>query len=126
MEVTIEKIAIKKDERGVVFEPLSGEEISSKKNVHVVITEPDYVGGNHFHQKGSEILTVRGLAQIRIRNKKGIEDIDVSDQDVIKITIPPGISHAIKNTGDQANLLVAFNILEHDPDNPEVIEDNLI
>ena len=126
MEVTIEKIDIKIDERGSVFEPLTGKEISGQRNVHVVITEPGYVRGNHFHQKGKEILTVKGPALIRIRNKKGIEDINVSDQDVIKITIPPGISHAIKNTGDQVNLLVAFNSLEHDQDNPDAIEDILI
>jgi dTDP-4-dehydrorhamnose 3,5-epimerase-like enzyme len=126
MEVTIEKIDIKIDERGSVFEPLNGKEVSDQKNIHVVLTEPGYVRGNHFHQKGKEILTVKGPALIRVRTQRGIEDIDVLDRDVIKITIPPGISHAIKNTGDQVNLLVAFNSLEHDQDNPDVIEDILI
>jgi UDP-2-acetamido-2,6-beta-L-arabino-hexul-4-ose reductase len=108
MEVTIEKIDIKKDKRGVVFEPLTREEISNKRNVHVVITEPGFVRGNHFHKKGIEVLAVSGPALIRIRNQKGIKDIDVSDGEVIKSTIPPGISHAIENKGDQPNLLVAF------------------
>lgn len=126
MKVTIEKIDVKHDERGSVFEPLTQKEISGQNNFHVVLTGPGYVRGNHFHKKGIEMLTVKGPALIRIRTQKGIEDFDVLDGDVIKTTIPPGISHAIKNTGDQVNLLVAFNTIEHDPDNPDVFEDNLI
>jgi UDP-2-acetamido-2,6-beta-L-arabino-hexul-4-ose reductase len=125
-EVTIEKIDIKKDRRGCVFEPLTAGEIPDKRNVHVVITEPGYVRGNHFHQRGEEILAVRGPALIRLRDGNKKEDLVVPERGVTKISIPPGISHAIQNTGRQSNLLIAFNTLEHDPENPDVIEDILI
>lgn len=126
MVVTPEKIDIKKDRRGSVFEPLTGEEISGQKNIHVVLTEPGRVRGNHFHRRGKEILAVRGPALIRIRDKNGIKDIDVPDREVTRVDIPPGISHAIKNTGDRENLLVAFNTIEHNPESPDVIEDRLL
>lgn len=126
MEVTIEKIDIKKDKRGSVFEPLTREEISEQRNVHLVLTEPGYVRGNHFHQKGKEILVVRGPALIKIRPRKGSEEIEIHEGEVIKLTVPPGVSHAVKNTGEETNFLIAFNTVVHDPENPDVVEDILI
>jgi CIC family chloride channel protein len=43
-----------------------------------------------------------------------------------QLIIPPGVSHAIQNTGGIDNLLVAFNTEPHDSDKPDLVQDVLI
>src|SRR5207247_502866 len=43
-----------------------------------------------------------------------------------RITIPPGVAHAFKNTGQSPMIIVAFNTEPHDPANPGVVRDVLI
>ena len=126
MKVITEKIKIIQDKRGIVFNPIHYKDLAAQKNVHIVITSPGFTRGNHFHKKGIETLIVYGPALIRMKEQGKIKDIMLSDDNVIRITIPPGISHAIKNNGNKSNLLIAFNTVEHNPQNPDVFPDILI
>jgi len=62
---------------------------------------------------------------IRIRNGE-LRDIEVPDQKVYRFILPHGVPHAIKNTGDRSNVLIAFNTSVHDPENPDTVQDILI
>jgi UDP-2-acetamido-2,6-beta-L-arabino-hexul-4-ose reductase len=84
------------------------------------------VRGNHYHIIGIETLVIMGPALVRIRVEDNTRDIEISSKDAYRFIFPPKVSHAIKNTGDQPNILVAFNTLIHDPDNPDVVKDVLI
>jgi hypothetical protein len=42
------------------------------------------------------------------------------------MVFPPGVSHAIQNTGHTDSLLVAFNTCAHDPADPDTVQDILI
>jgi quercetin dioxygenase-like cupin family protein len=55
-----------------------------------------------------------------------IHHIDVPDNEVSRFTIPPNVLHAIQNTGTEEGILMALNTLEHDPKNPDTVEDVLI
>ena len=48
------------------------------------------------------------------------------DQAVYRIDIPARVPHAIKNIGDQPNVLIAFNSCEHDPAKPDTVREVLI
>ena len=56
---------------GSVFEPLEPECLPSQRNIHVVVTEPGCVRGNHYHTRGTEVITVQGPALVRIRDGQG-------------------------------------------------------
>lgn len=114
------------DTRGYVFEPLEGELLANQKNTHVVISRPGAVRGNHYHLRGTETLVVCGPALVRIRMDKDIEDVSIPANTTCRLIIPPGVSHAIQNTGGIDNLLVAFNTEPHDPDKPDLVQDVLI
>ena len=114
------------DARGFVFEPIVGERLANQKNTHVVVSRPRAVRGNHYHLRGTETLVVCGPALIRIREKKDIEDFTIPANTACRLIIPPGVSHAIHNTGGIDNLLVAFNTEPHDPDKPDLVQDMLI
>ena len=126
MSVEIDNILVHSDARGVVFEPLELEMIAAQRNTHVVISNPGVVRGNHYHHQGTETIAVVGPALVRIRQDGNLRDIVVPEEKVYRFTFPPKIPHAIKNTGDRVNILVAFNTCEHDPENPDTVQEILI
>ncbi len=124
--VIFEKLEPHADRRGWVVEPLPPELIPAQHNVHVVVTEPGCVRGNHFHQRGIEVTVLEGPALVRLREGGEVREIQVSDGELVRFTFPAGTSHAFKNTGSQRTMLIAFNTVEHDPTSPDVVRDVLI
>ena len=72
---------------------------------------------------GTETIAVAGPALLRFKEGKDLYDFEVPPGQVYKFVIPPGITHAIKNTGAKTNILVAFNTIGHDARNPDVVSD---
>lgn len=120
--VEITRLDQYRDERGSAYEPLGPDELPEQRNVHVVITHPGHVRGNHVHRRDSEILTVRGPALVRYREPDAAgtdQDVTVDPGDVLAFRFPPGVPHAVLNTGEDANVIVAFKDRPHDPRDPD-------
>ena len=124
----VEKQIVKRftDRRGFVFEPIEEAFIPQQKNVHVVVSRPGAVRGNHYHLVGTETLVICGPAMVRIRRGDHLDDYSIPTDQICRLVIPPGISHAIQNTGDADHLLIAFNTAAHDRSHPDTVEDILI
>ena len=114
------------DVRGMVFEPLETESLNTQENCHVVISEPGVIRGNHYHLKGTETIAIAGPALLRFKEGTDISDVEIPAEQVYKFIIPPEVAHAIKNTGEKVNILVAFNTHAHNPQNSDVITAILI
>jgi UDP-2-acetamido-2,6-beta-L-arabino-hexul-4-ose reductase len=123
MKVLVEELELIEDDRGLVFEPLDTESFKLQRNGHVVISLPGVVRGNHYHRHGTEVIAVAGPALVCFREENGVRDIKVPDKKVFKFTFPPNISHAIQHIGKEAGILVAFNTVAHDPENPDTVRD---
>jgi UDP-2-acetamido-2,6-beta-L-arabino-hexul-4-ose reductase len=91
-----------------------------------VLTEPGCLRGNHYHERGTEVLTVVGPALVRIEEEGEAYDLNVPDGEPWRFTIPAGVAHAILNTGPAPILMVAFNSEPHDPARPDVVRRVLI
>jgi UDP-2-acetamido-2,6-beta-L-arabino-hexul-4-ose reductase len=126
MSVTVEEIKVHSDMRGFVLEPIAEDSLDKQHNTHIVISHPETVRGNHYHINGTETIIVMGPALVRFKEAGEIKDINVPAQKAFRFIFPPMISHAIKNSGSQPNILAAFNTFAHDPANPDVVEDILI
>lgn len=126
MKIEINKIPKHSDMRGFVFDPIEKLQLCTMNNCLVVISDPGVVRGNHYHVKGTETLAIVGPALFRFKEEKEIYDIDVPKEQVFQFIIPPKIAHAVKNTGENANILIAFNTVEHDAQNPDVITEAII
>ncbi len=124
--MTVESLPVHRDARGGVFEPLAPAAFAGQRNVHVVLTEPGAVRGNHYHDRGTEVLSVMGPALVRTRRGAEVTDTQVPAGEVSRFTIPPGVGHAIRNTGTTPIVLVSFNTELHDPENPDVVRDVLL
>jgi dTDP-4-dehydrorhamnose 3,5-epimerase-like enzyme len=125
-QVRIDVLDCHRDARGVVFEPLAADEIARHRNVHVVITAPGAVRGNHRHVRGSETATVLGPALIRYREGGEVRDVEVPAGEAWRFVFPPEVAHAFKNIGEEPFVLTSFNTEEHDPVAPDAVRDVLI
>lgn len=126
MTTTIDTPTVHRDARGAVFEPLDAAGLAAQRNVHVVLTEPGRVRGNHLHRHATETITLQGPALVRVREAGAVRDHHVAAGEVTRFTIPPGVAHAVQNTGDGPMLLVSFVTRAHDPAAPDVEPDVLI
>jgi dTDP-4-dehydrorhamnose 3,5-epimerase-like enzyme len=113
--VVVQSVKTHRDARGSLFEPLSDAELAGQKNVHVVLTQPNEVRGNHVHQTAVETTSVVGPCLIRLKENGSIRDLDVPAGEIWRLTIPPGVVHAFRNTGESMMVLVSFSTTLHDP-----------
>ena len=122
----VERLAPREDARGAVLEPLGPADLATQRNVHVVLTAPGGVRGNHYHERGTEVMTVFGPALVRLRDGADVEDVRAATGEVLRVTIPPGIGHAVRNTGDGTMVIVSFSTEPHDHDAPDMVRDMLL
>jgi len=115
LSALIETVKTHRDPRGALFEPLNDAELTRQKNVHVVLTQPNEVRGNHRHLTATETTSVVGPCLVRLKEAGGIRDVDVPPGEVWRFTIPPGIVHAYRNNGNTVMVLVSFSTNPHDP-----------
>jgi dTDP-4-dehydrorhamnose 3,5-epimerase-like enzyme len=126
MCVQVEPVTVHQDRRGTVFEALDSEHLSRQRQVHVVVTEPGGVRGNHAHTRGTEVLTVQGPALVRLRDRQGVRDTLVPEGAVTRFIVPPGVAHAVQNLGTRSTVVVAFRDRADDPADPDVMREVLI
>jgi dTDP-4-dehydrorhamnose 3,5-epimerase-like enzyme len=112
--VLIETMKTHCDARGSLFEPMNDAELAAQRNVHVVLTEPAGVRGNHVHTTAVEMTTVVGPCLVRLKEAGEIRDIEVPAGETWRFTIPPGVVHAYRNTGDSVMVLISFSTTVHD------------
>jgi UDP-2-acetamido-2,6-beta-L-arabino-hexul-4-ose reductase len=126
MKIKIEKLSPYTDIRGFLFEPIGSAEIREQRNCHVVVSRPGAVRGNHCHYEKVETIFVMGPAKVIYRQENATYELMIGLDEVYRLTIPPGVPHAIQNTADFPTTLVVFTTQVHDPDNPDTVEYVLI
>jgi dTDP-4-dehydrorhamnose 3,5-epimerase-like enzyme len=124
--VIVQSVKTHRDARGSLFEPLTDAELTAQKNVHVVITQPNEVRGNHVHGTAVETTSVMGPCLIRLKEAGEIRDLDVPAGEVWRLTIPPGVVHAFRNTGDSLMVLVSFSTNLHDPTGADMTREQIL
>lgn len=124
--VTIEPVAYPSDPRGLVIEPIGADDLPRQHNVHLVITVPGAIRGNHYHRRGSEITVVIGPALFRYREGSEVKEVHVPEGQAYRMAIPAGVPHAFQNTGQAPQVLIGFNTEIHDPAHPDVVREVLI
>jgi dTDP-4-dehydrorhamnose 3,5-epimerase-like enzyme len=93
--------------------------------MHVVVSNPGAVRGNHYHLQGTEIIAVTGPSLVRIKENDQIRDVKIHEKEILAFTFPPGVSHAIQNTGKKRPCHGGLQHSgPHDPNHPDtVVED---
>lgn len=123
---TVQSVKTHRDARGTLFEPLTDAELQAQKNVHVVLSHPGEIRGNHVHRTAVETTTVVGPCLVRLKEAGTVRDIDVPAGEILRLTIPPGVVHAFRNTGDAAMVLVSFSTNLHDPSGEDTQREQIL
>ena len=100
---------------------LSGEKNLDVRGVHVVAIYPGQVRGNHYHEEAVEYQFMFAGTGEFYWEKDGDTRKDVISGTPTVITIPPGVRHAFRNTGEKTVYLLAVREGEHDPRNPDTV-----
>lgn len=124
--VRIQPVTSHRDARGSLFEPLDAAQLAAQRNVHVVLTEPGGIRGNHRHTASTEVTVVVGPCLVRLKEAAGVRDVHVPVAEAWQFTIPPGVVHAYRNTGTAPMVLVSFNSAIHDPANPDTVREQIL
>lgn len=122
----VETVKTHRDARGCVFEPLTDAELAGQQNVHVVLTQPNEVRGNHAHRTAVETTSVVGPCLVRLKEAGTIRDLQIPAGEIWRLTIPPGVVHAFRNTGDAAMVLVSFSTNLHDPSGSDTLREPIL
>jgi dTDP-4-dehydrorhamnose 3,5-epimerase-like enzyme len=122
----IETVPAFRDARGTLFEPLDDRGLAAQKNVHVVLSEPGAIRGNHMHPHSVEVTVVVGPCLVRLKESDGVRDVAVPAGETWRFTIPPGVVHAYRNTGAGQMVLISFNSSLHDPANPDTVRESIL
>ena len=126
MKCVIETVKTHRDSRGALFEPLSDAELSDQRNVHVVLTQPGEVRGNHRHLTAIETTTVVGPCLVRLKEDGVVRDELVPAGEIWRFSSPPGVTHAYRNTGDGVMVLVSFSTNLHDPHGADTVRETIL
>lgn len=124
--VHIDIVVSHRDQRGAVFEPLAADAIADFRNVHVVLSEPDAIRGNHYHVRGTEVTTVVGPTLVRFREAGTVRDVVVPAGEVWRFRFPPKVPHAFRNIGDRLGVIASFNTEEHDQAAPDAVREVIL
>jgi dTDP-4-dehydrorhamnose 3,5-epimerase-like enzyme len=122
----VEPVSFFADARGLVIEPICDTALANQRNVHIVLTAPGAVRGNHYHQHSTEVSVIIGPALVRLREDGVLRDVIVPPGQALRFTFPPEVSHAFQNTGTEPMLAMAFNTAVFDKQKPDTIRDVLI
>jgi dTDP-4-dehydrorhamnose 3,5-epimerase-like enzyme len=127
----IRKLDIHSDERGWVTEILRREHLENKKfgQIYVSVSNPGKVKANHYHQRKAEwFCVIKGRAKLLLKNlgEEKIEEITLTDDNLITVKIPPRVVHAIKNIGNDLMYLLAYTTEPYNPKDPDTFNDESI
>ncbi len=116
------RLDVVSDPRGQVFEPLTGDMARAARwpNFHVATMEPGAVRGNHRHPHGTELIVLFGSdGWLVCEDGEAHRKVAFDRDSVMAVLIPPGVAHAIQNTGDRLLVLLCFQSRAYDSRDPD-------
>lgn len=103
-----------------------GEKTPDVRGVHVVAINPGQARGNHYHEKTNELLFMfAGDGEFYWEEEGAIHQHLIENVPTL-ITIPAGVKHAFRNTGEKTVYLLAVRDGDYDPRNPDVVKSEII
>jgi dTDP-4-dehydrorhamnose 3,5-epimerase-like enzyme len=105
----IERLHVRADDRGGVFAPFPDRSPAAGAigNIHVATLRPGAVRGNHRHTAQTEYICCCGPIRLVLQDEAGRrERVEFDRGECVRITVKPGIAHAVVNTGAADTFIV--------------------
>lgn len=131
MKIKIKKLNVKVDNRGWFTEIIRLEDLGKNKEfgqIHISIAKPGQIKGKHYHARKTEwfcVLKGKGLLTLIDKKTSEKKKINVSEDQLKTIKIPPGIWHAIENKGNEDMYLLAYISESYNPKDPDTYYEDI-
>ena len=103
-----------------------GDKLPDIRAVHIVAINPGQARGNHYHAGTNELLVMfAGNGAFYWEEEGELREHPIDGAPTI-ITIPAGVKHAFKNTGEKTVYLLAVRDGDYDPRNPDIVKSEII
>ena len=122
----------KSDERGWLIEVLGGELPEGCEEfgqLHVSVSYPGKVRGNHYHTRKVEWFCVpagQGLLLLKDQETGETQEVIMGVNNLKTIKIQPGTIHAIKNIGEDDMVLIVYANESFDPEDPDTYYEQIL
>ncbi|WP_327008427.1 hypothetical protein OHA72_14940 [Dactylosporangium sp. NBC_01737] len=125
VKIEIEQIANSGDARGGSF-PVDPSRFGSPfpiHDMHISTLLPGHIRGDHYHVKRNEILIVSPGVRWTLFFDAGPdtvpEKLEFDGSTAVVMSVPPLVSHAIRNDGDGALHIIGLTDGPYDPTAPD-------
>ncbi len=125
--VSVDALDIKRDERGWLAELLRASRLQNGaqlSQLYVTVGNPGKTKGKHYHRRKVEWFSVvSGNATLYLKDTKtgGEEVVRMGEQNMVTVTIPPFVAHAITGDDDGPFCLIVVVSEEFNPQDPDTL-----
>ena len=129
--VQVKEIEFYEDDRGWCIRPISDDDIKDGiiSDIHMVSMKPGTIRGNHYHvNKTEHILIIGSTCRVLVvdNNTKEREEKILENNEKDLFVIPPGVTHAIENIGNDASYLFCFSHVKDGLKDSDVVNNKII
>ena len=129
--VQVKEIEFYEDDRGWCIRPISDDDIKDGiiSDIHMVSMKPGTIRGNHYHvNKTEHILIIGSTCRVLVvdNNTKEREEKILENNENDLFVIPPGVTHAIENIGNDASYLFCFSHVKDGLKDSDVVNNKII
>jgi len=125
--VRVDPLEVKRDDRGWLTEVLRSSNLSGgtrMSQLYVTVGNPGKTKGKHYHTRKTEWFSVvSGDAKLFLRDTRTGEEtvVPMGDKNLVTVTIPPHVAHAITSDGTAPFYLIVVVSEEFDPSDPDTL-----
>ena len=129
--IQVKEIEFYQDDRGWCIKPISDDDIEKGiiSDIHMVSMKPGAIRGNHYHvNKTEHILIIGSTCRVLVvdNNTKEREEKILENNEKDLFVIPPGVTHAIENIGNDASYLFCFSHVKDGLKDSDVVNNKII
>ena len=129
--IQVKEIEFYQDDRGWCIRPISDDDIKDGiiSDIHMVSMKPGTIRGNHYHvNKTEHILIIGSTCRVLVvdNNTKEREEKILENNEKDLFVIPPGVTHAIENIGNDVSYLFCFSRVKDGLKDSDVVNNKII
>jgi len=129
--IQVKEIEFYEDDRGWCIRPISDDDIKDGiiSDIHMVSMKPGAIRGNHYHvNKTEHILIIGSTCRVLVvdNNTKEREEKILENNEKDLFVIPPGVTHAIENIGNDVSYLFCFSRVKDGLKDSDVVNNKII
>ncbi len=129
--IQVKEIEFYQDDRGWCIRPISDDDIKNGtiSDIHMVSMKPGTIRGNHYHvNKTENILIIGSTCRVLVVDNKTKEKEEkiLENNEKILFIIPPDVTHAIENIGNEVSYLFCFSRVKNGLKDRDIINNKII